>query len=291
MNLRFTRVGLAEGLPAVCFLGLVGIIAGEASLRWLALVPLLLWFLASAQTGKLYLDEAREDGASTVVAMLRGAFAPIHVIVSSYSRLGLYRSRWVYDAAALLSLAVGVAWWIAQYEDRSLAATLRLLCILPLPLGVFGLWRRVRYRKETPQLFLDVLFTLDSWEHRRRRIDEMAYENAIAAHLRQHGFELTQGSALDNGREADIIVRPRGRVGAWDYRDVMVEMKAHLVKTNERDRALGQLETYASEWPGPIVLMVCGEYRSELLEPVRRKVAAMHAGGHPVRLVVKGREA
>lgn len=78
MNLRFTRVGLAEGLPAVCFLGLVGIISGEASLRWLALVPLLLWILASAQTARPYLDEAKEEGASAVVAMLRGALAPIH---------------------------------------------------------------------------------------------------------------------------------------------------------------------------------------------------------------------
>jgi hypothetical protein len=291
MALRLTRVVLTEGVPAVCFLGLVGVVVNQETLQWLALAPLLGWLVASAQTAKLYLEEAREDGASPLVAVLRGVVAPIEWMVASYWRLGLYRVRWLYDAAAVLGMLAGVAWWIARYEDQALAATLRYLCAFPLAGGAVGLWRRMRSRRETPQLFLDVLFTLDSWQHRRRRVDEMAYEGAIAGHLQQHGFDVLRGARLDSGREADIVVRPKGRAGRWDYRDVMVEMKAHLLKTNERDRALGQLETYAAEWPGAIVLMICGAYRDELLEPLRQKATALQEQGRPVRLIVKGREA
>jgi hypothetical protein len=94
---------------------------------------------------------------------------------------------------------------------------------------------------------------------------------------------------LDDGREPDIVVRPQGCVGEHDWRDVMIEMKAHLTKITERDRAMGQLETYAATWPGSIILMICGDHRPDLLAPLDAKVSGFRAQGRPVAMIVKGR--
>lgn len=153
---------------------------------------------------------------------------------------------------------------------------------------------RLRFRGEhsgPSPLFTDVMFALDRWEHKRRRADELAYENAISDRLAQLGFDVTQGKRLDDGREADIVVRSKGNVGDWKWNDVMVEMKAHMLTTNERDRAMGQIESYASTWPGGLILMVCGDLRGDLLVPLHEKVAKLRDEGRVVALVVKGRDA
>lgn len=290
MSASSRRWALLEGIPLVAIVGVAGIVAGAESLAWTALVPVVLGLVAGAIEAGRHIREAREEGANKALAGIRGAFLPVVSTGSAYLRLGLWRGRWVYDAAAAAALVVGGVWWLLHAQNGEGESIARWSCAVPLALAIGGLWLRFRTPRSRPSpLFTDVMLALDSWEHRRRRPDELAYENAIADSLKRLGFNAAQGQPLDDGREADIVVRPERSFGAFTWRDVMIEMKAHMLTTNERDRAMGQLETYASTWPGAIVLMICGDLRRDLLTPLREKVATLRDRGQAVALVVKGR--
>jgi hypothetical protein len=289
-----TRVALLEGLPAACLLGVLGIVINYRPLAGAFFAPVGLWTAAGALGARTLLEELEQaagPASDRVRAVVRGFAAPVFSLVGYYRRLGLYRGRWLYDLAALGAFGCSALWWWSELGNSvDYHGSARLLGVFTLVLGGAGGWSRRKTRPFAQGHWHDVIFALEGWKHRRRRVDEFAYEDAVATHLEQLGFDVVQGQRLDSGREADIVVRPKGRSGPHDFRDVMIEMKAHLVRLNERDRALGQLETYAREWSGPIVLMVCGEYRSDLLKPLEEKAALLNRSSRPVAFVVKGRE-
>lgn len=283
---------LLEGVPIAALVGAAGILFGLEWLAWIVLIPLALGLVAVVAEATRHVRQAREDGSNAAAAAFSGALDPPLSMARTYLNLGLWRGRGVYDAAAGAALVVGGAWWFLHADRGPSESTVRWLCVVPLVAAAGGAWLRFRGQGSgPPPLLTDVMLALDSWEHKRRRTDELSYETAIAARLRELGFDAAQGERIDGGREADIVVRPRGSIGAWNWRDVMIEMKAHLTTTNERDRAMGQLETYASTWPGAIVLMICGDLRRELLPPLHTKVATLRGQGRSVAIVVKGRAA
>jgi hypothetical protein len=285
---------LLEGLPIAVLLGATGIVTDVGWLAWAVFLPFVLWLGTAIAMAVENVQQARQDGSNAPAAALRGAFTPLLSVATTYWKLGLWRGRGVYDAAAVFALGAGT-WWICLYvEDDPKLSAARWICIAPLVMAGVGCWLRWRARRSRsgpPPLLTEVMLALDSWEHKRRRTDELSYENAIAARLRGLGFDAAQGERLEDGREADIVVRPKGQIGGWDWRDVMIEMKAHLTTTHERDRAVGQLETYAETWPGAIVIMICGDYRRDLLPPLQGKVASLCKQGRSAAMVVKGRSA
>ena len=117
---------------------------------------------------------------------------------------------------------------------------------------------------------------LEAWPH-RRCADELAYEAEIADYLATLGFDVRRGVNVAD-REVDLIVR-----------DILIEVRAHLTKVTERDRAIRLLETYAATWPGSIILMICGDYPSDLVAPLDAKVLSLRAQGRSVAMIVKGR--
>ena len=111
----------------------------------------------------------------------------------------LLRLRTVpYDAAAALAFAAMI-WWFFHIENnphQPHQSGFLWLCVAPIALAGLGLWRRVRGRRVAPPLFAEIAFALDTWQHKRRRIDELSYENAIADHLKTLGFDVAQGWRL-----------------------------------------------------------------------------------------------
>jgi hypothetical protein len=290
MGSKIFRLSLLEGLPAMAVLGLAGVLLEFSPLTSLGLaVPLVLWLGAATHRMPLIVEEARDGGIGVVVAVVRSVLAPVVAIADGYRRLGLWRGRWLYDLAALLAFGTVTTWRILLENGEPLRTTVHWIAFLPLLLFAGGVYLRFRTPRSTSSLMTDVFLALDAWQHRRRRDGELAYENAVADHLDRLGFDVTQGVSLETGRQADIVVRPKGQAGQWDWRDVMIEMKAHLTKTTERDRAIGQVKTYSATWPGSIVLMICGDYRSDLLRPLETEVAALQAQGRPIAMLVKGR--
>jgi hypothetical protein len=288
MRTSILRLALLEGLPAISALGLLGILLGFPDLAYLALVPVSVWLGAACFSAILAAREARVDGTS---AAARGFAAPTVSIARTYFRLGLWRGRALYDLGCGAAFLIAVTWWGLSAAHHSSRTTVRWLGLVPLLFVVFGIWLRFQERRRAPATLTDVFAALDAWHDKRRRIDELSYESAIAGHLEALGFDVAQGQPLDDGREADIVVRPKGRVGAHDWRDVMMEVKADLTKITERDRAMGQLETYAQNWPGSIILMICGDQRPELLSSLEAKVSSLQAQGRCVAMIVKGRAA
>jgi hypothetical protein len=289
MRTSLLRLALLEGLPAVSALGLLGVVFGFPDLAYLALVPLSAWLVAAYVSALVATREAREDGTGAASAAARGFVAPVVATARAYFRLGLWRGRAFYDLACGGAFLMGLTWWGLLAAHDPSRRTVRWLALVPLLCVAFGIWRRIRERRQAPAMLTDVFTALDSWQHKRRRTDELSYERAVEDHLDRLGFDVAQGVKLPDGREADIIVRPKGRAGSWDWRDVMIEMKAHLSSTTERDRAMGQVETYAATWPGSIILMVCGDHRPDLLAPLDAKVSGFRAQGRPVTMIVKGR--
>jgi hypothetical protein len=280
-----------EGLPIAAILGATGIALGIDGLAYASLAPFGAWLGPAIASAVREVREARQVGSNAASAAICGAFEPLSV-ARTYATLGLWRGRGVYDAAATLAAAAGSAWWLLRTCDDSSANAARWICGASCALALAGLWLRFGMRRPgPPPLLTDILLALDGWQHKRRRTDELSYENAIAARLRELGFDAAQGVRLEGGREADIVVRPKGSVGDWNWRDVVIEMKAHLTTINERDRAMGQLETYASTWPGAIVLMICGDLRRDLLSPLDQKIASLRGQGRPIAIVVKARAA
>jgi len=289
-SLTTRRRLLLEGLPIASLMSSLGIVLDVDLLKWAAWLPVAAWLGAAALTVVTSVQEAREAGDNEALAVVRGLASPLVGVVRSYWRLGLWRGRGVYDLVALVAFAASGSWWVLHAMDHKAQDTVRWLCIVPLLAAAVAIALRVRTRREAPALLTDVTFALDTWQHKRRRGNELAYENAIADHLHRLGFDVAQGTSLEAGREADIVVRPKGRAGAWDWRDVMIEMKAHMTKTTERDRAMGQLETYFSQWPGAIILMICGDYRRDLVEPLSDKVSDLRNKGRPAAMILKGRQ-
>ena len=283
------RLALLEELPAISALGLLGVVLGFPDLAYLALVPVSAWLGVAYISAVLAARGARGAGAAGAAA--RGFAAPTVSIAHTYFRLGLWRGRALYDLACGAAFLIALTWWGLSAAHHSSRTTVRWLALVPLLCVVFGIWLRFQERRRAPATLTDVFAALDSWQHKRRCIDELSYESAIADHLKTLGFDVAQGQPLDDGREADIVVRPEGRMDEHGWRDVMIEVKAHLTKITERDRAMGQLETCAQTWPGSIILMICGDHRLDVLSSLEAKVSSLQAQGRCVAMIVKGRAA
>lgn len=125
-----------------------------------------------------------------------------------------------------------------------------------------------------------VVAALARWKPRRRQRDvdlmESEYEASLERYLNQHGFRgqlemkprVQWGAGGDAGgtRTAVPDIAVRGRV--------LVELKADLMRSDQADRAMGQMLRYLLAWKsrGTAVLAVCGYVAPEIRFLVRTYV-------------------
>ncbi|MBN1460150.1 MAG: hypothetical protein JXA57_11485 [Armatimonadetes bacterium] len=70
----------------------------------------------------------------------------------------------------------------------------------------------------------------------------------------------------------------------------MIELKRRLEKSDEIDRAVGQVARYSESWKkGPVVLLACESRTGFATAPFTRRIAELRALGRPVFALAAGR--
>lgn len=126
----------------------------------------------------------------------------------------------------------------------------------------------------------ELVALLSRWKPRRRQrgvdLTEAEYEESLASYLDRNGY----GQLIDF--KPRVYWPPHGENAAARHavpdmtfkRRVLVELKADMVRSEQADRAMGQMLRYLLAWrkEGAAILTVCGEVPPEIRYLVRHYV-------------------
>jgi hypothetical protein len=134
-----------------------------------------------------------------------------------------------------------------------------------------------------------LLTVLSEWKPRPRgEPTELDYQDSLHRHLRKRA----PGLRVERERPIDAIVEgTRRRLDLAIDGRVVIELKRHLRRTADADRAFGQLRGYAKAWPhGPILLVLC-ETGDEFAHQrdLQGKIEALRSNDCAVIAVAAGR--
>ena len=128
----------------------------------------------------------------------------------------------------------------------------------------------------------DVIKLIDDWRPRKCET-EKDYERSLHKHLEK------------NLEKSDVIMQyAAGRVKGDIVVDgkILIEIKDSLKSTGQLQRLLGQLEIYATQWKGTVIVVICGDSQRDLVKVVNQKVEALKPEGffeeQKIFLVVRG---
>ncbi|MBM4362901.1 MAG: hypothetical protein FJ104_09495 [Deltaproteobacteria bacterium] len=145
------RRALLEVLPGAALLGAAGLVLRVEWLAGLVLVPLALGLGAGVGDARAHVRGAREDGTDVLLAAVRGGLTPLVSIGRTYARLRLWRSRGVYDAAAISALLVGWTWWLLHAAGVPDTGAARWFSSAFLLFAAWGVWLRRTSLPHTPE--------------------------------------------------------------------------------------------------------------------------------------------
>ena len=128
----------------------------------------------------------------------------------------------------------------------------------------------------------DVIKLIDDWRPRKCGT-EKDFERSLHKHLEK------------NLEKSDVIMQyAAGRVKGDIVVDgkILIEIKDSLKSTGQLQRLLGQLEIYATQWKGTVIVVICGDSQRDLVKVVNQKVEALKPEGffedQKIFLVVRG---
>jgi len=136
-----------------------------------------------------------------------------------------------------------------------------------------------------------LLAVLAEWKPRPRGdASELDYQDSLHRHLRKRAPQLR----VERERPLEALVEgTRRRLDLAIDGRVVIELKRHLRRTADADRAFGQLRGYAQAWPhGPVLLVLCetGEEFAQQRD-LRGKIEALRATDCAVVAIAAGRRA
>jgi hypothetical protein len=128
----------------------------------------------------------------------------------------------------------------------------------------------------------DVIKLIDDWRPRKCET-EKDFERSLHKHLEK------------NLEKSDVIMQyAAGRVKGDIVVDgkILIEIKDRLKSTGQLQRLLGQLEIYATQWKGNVIVVICGDSQRDLVKVVNQKVEGLKPEGffeeQKIFLVVRG---
>lgn len=128
----------------------------------------------------------------------------------------------------------------------------------------------------------DVIRLIKVW-HPRKCKTEKDLERSLHRHLEK------------NLESADVIKQyAAGRVKGDIVVDgkILIEIKDSLKSTGQLQRLLGQLDIYAAQWKGKVIVVICGDSERDLVRVLNKKVDALKPDSffseQSIFLVVRG---
>ncbi len=128
----------------------------------------------------------------------------------------------------------------------------------------------------------DVIKLIDSWRPRSCKT-EKDLERSLHKHLQKNLESLDVIMQYAAGRvKADIVVDDK----------ILIEIKDSLKSTGQLQRLLGQLDIYAAQWKGKVIVVICGDSQRDLVKVLEKKVEALKPDSYyseqSIFLVVRG---
>ena len=127
-----------------------------------------------------------------------------------------------------------------------------------------------------------LLDALDGWKPQSRTYgDEKGFENSMRRYLGDRG--ITRGDGYEVKRRMTLALkrgRPRKLTPDFVFwGKLLIEVKGHMSRSADADRALGQLYRYLLAWKrvGPSILIVCGECDAHLQDFIIGHVEMLRA--------------
>ena len=117
-----------------------------------------------------------------------------------------------------------------------------------------------------------VMKLIDAW-HPRGCKTEKDLERSLHKHLEK------------NLEDADVIPQyAAGRVKGDIVVDsnVLIELKDSLKSTGQLQRLLGQLDIYAAQWKGAVIVVISGDSQRDLVKVLTTKVASLNPHGFAI---------
>jgi hypothetical protein len=145
---------------------------------------------------------------------------------------------------------------------------------------------RARARSTGSQAIVELVDALCEWNPRRQG-NEAGYQRSLVRHL---AGNVSMNVSPEHTYYDD---RNRCRFDLLLGESVVLEMKTDLGRSDQRDRATGQIRRYAHAWGqrGPVLLVVCETDSLFTRSLIAEDIHAMNAQGLPVFAVAAGRKA
>ena len=111
----------------------------------------------------------------------------------------------------------------------------------------------------------DVIKLIDDWRPRKCET-EKDFERSLHKHLEKNLEKSDVIKQYAAGRvKGDIVVDGK----------ILIEIKDSLKSTGQLQRLLGQLEIYATQWKGNVIVVICGGSQRDLLKLLNNKVESL----------------
>jgi len=113
----------------------------------------------------------------------------------------------------------------------------------------------------------DVIKLIDDW-HPRSCKTEKDFERSLHRHLEKNLKDVNVIKQYAAGRvKGDIVVDEK----------ILIEIKDRLKSTAQLQRLLGQIDIYASQWKGKVIVIICGESERDLMKTLKSKIENLKA--------------